>query len=421
MINGIEGIPGSGKSYEAVAYHVLPALRSGRKVITNLPLNIEVFASIDPAFSDLIEIREQVAPALGFWDASDIANTPAFQLLEEGESFYYGASIPGSRDDSIFGTVWDYYTTWRDGEGRGPLFVIDECHISLPRGDTSRDVVEWFKLHRHYNVDVLLITQSFRDIDQGISRLLGTLIRCRKADILGKKGAYIRKVHGGYRGAVIQTDQRDYKPEYFRFYRSHTQGLSLEESAAQDVTPFIVRFNRFKWAVIALSAVAVTWAFWPSDEWSVFGYRKVPAAAAAEAKPAGPRWVTPEEYRQARAAAAPAIVQQDQHQEEQDTGLLANKQIHILGTFTMGERTRTQFSISDGNRRVFEVSDADLVDAGYAWRQVSDCLGWLTSGNRRRPVMCDAPNSGAGTTARPIVMDLGSGQRSDAKPLYVTR
>ncbi len=46
MINGLEGIPGSGKSYEATVYHVLAALQTGRLVITNLPLNVEVFAAI---------------------------------------------------------------------------------------------------------------------------------------------------------------------------------------------------------------------------------------------------------------------------------------------------------------------------------------------------------------------------------------
>ena len=50
MINGLEGIPGSGKSYEATVYHVLAALQTGRLVITNLPLNVEVFAAIDPAY-----------------------------------------------------------------------------------------------------------------------------------------------------------------------------------------------------------------------------------------------------------------------------------------------------------------------------------------------------------------------------------
>ncbi len=79
-VNALEGIPGSGKSYEAVAYHVLPALRSGRKVITNLPLNIDAFAAIDPAWRDLIEIRTRPAPRIGDWNAANIAEHEAFRL-----------------------------------------------------------------------------------------------------------------------------------------------------------------------------------------------------------------------------------------------------------------------------------------------------------------------------------------------------
>ena len=59
MINLLLGAPGGGKSYEAVVYHILPALEKGRKVITNLPLNIERIAAIDPAYSDLIEKRDE--------------------------------------------------------------------------------------------------------------------------------------------------------------------------------------------------------------------------------------------------------------------------------------------------------------------------------------------------------------------------
>lgn len=54
---GIEGIPGSGKSYEAVAFHILPALKNGRKVITNLPLEIEQIRIINPDWVNHIEVR----------------------------------------------------------------------------------------------------------------------------------------------------------------------------------------------------------------------------------------------------------------------------------------------------------------------------------------------------------------------------
>lgn len=57
MYNLLIGPPGGGKSYEAVVYHVLPTLEAGRKVITNLPLNVAEFGLIDARFPALIELR----------------------------------------------------------------------------------------------------------------------------------------------------------------------------------------------------------------------------------------------------------------------------------------------------------------------------------------------------------------------------
>jgi len=54
MINLLLGQPGGGKSYEAVAFHILPALAQGRKVITNMPLDLEHICSIDTSYRALI-------------------------------------------------------------------------------------------------------------------------------------------------------------------------------------------------------------------------------------------------------------------------------------------------------------------------------------------------------------------------------
>ncbi|MFB9215678.1 zonular occludens toxin domain-containing protein, partial [Vibrio sinaloensis] len=57
MIFGLAGRPRSGKSYEAVVYHIIPAVKEGRKVITNIPLNIDKFKKIFGDKADLIEVR----------------------------------------------------------------------------------------------------------------------------------------------------------------------------------------------------------------------------------------------------------------------------------------------------------------------------------------------------------------------------
>ena len=69
MINLLEGTPGGGKSYEALVYHILPTLRSGRKVVTNLPLIRDAFEFLYPELMPLLDIRTENLPILGRWDA----------------------------------------------------------------------------------------------------------------------------------------------------------------------------------------------------------------------------------------------------------------------------------------------------------------------------------------------------------------
>lgn len=410
MINGLEGIPGSGKSYEAVAFHVLEALKSGRKVVTNLPLNVEAFASIDPVYRSLIEIRHQPANIRGVWDAADIAKKDAFQLFDDGH-----VEVPAV-SAVTFGGVWDYYSTWRDDEGRGVLFVIDECHVALPKVGTPDSVVQWFKLQRHFNVDVLLITQSFRDINQPIAQLLATVIKCRKADVLGKADYYIRKVHAGYRGALIQTDQRPYKPQYFSLYRSHTQGTAASESAAQDMSPMIVKFNRVKWVVLAVGVVAMAWAFWPKPHTNVWGVKRAKASEDHAQAPAVQASASAAHASSAPASAAvpavpPASAASDPAPQPEKRDPMGDKGLHVVGDVVSAGRRVVAFAVSTGQQQQFVVTSDELQAMGYRVTYLSYCGVWLEFDGQRRFATCDAPQSTMGRADRPIVIQNGS--RSD--------
>ena len=418
MINGIEGIPGSGKSYEAVAHHVLPALQAGRKVITNLPLNVDALAAIDPTYRLLIEIRTRPAPQIGDWNAANIAEHEAFRLWKDKDP------VPQSENVFTFGTVWDYYSDWRGKNGEGPLYVIDECHVALPKLGTPDSVVQWFKLHRHYNAEVLLMTQSFRDINQPIAQLIATLIKCRKADILGNKNEYIRKVHAGYRGAQIQTNQRKYESQYFGLYRSNTQSGGTSESGMTDVSPMIVYFNRSKWAWLVLTICLVVWAFWPDPEVGVWGDRKKPQASKPKAAAVASNLTQSAESSapqvpsgtSKKTEAAPAT-EEPAKTEADSKEPLKGKNIHVTGEmFKQGKHWYT-FVISDGTRRLFDINSDDMKAAGYQVAYKAHCIAHLSwEGGGSRIVTCDAPNAPMGTDNKPIVVDTGGGGRSD-RPL----
>lgn len=225
MINLTLGQPGGGKSYEAVAFHIIPAITAGRKVITNLSLKVEIFEQYFPGAAQLIEIRGAVFTESGL--------VRPFSLPEH------------------YGDKWKHPET-----GAGPLYVIDECHLCLPLRGTPIAVEEWYSLHRHELADVLLITQSYGKINKAIRDLVQLVYRCKKATAFGSADKYIRKVQDGLRGEVVNTSIRKYESKYFPLYKSHTLSSGAgSEYAASDVVPHWKRWP-FKGAAIMMVIAA---------------------------------------------------------------------------------------------------------------------------------------------------------------------
>jgi len=225
MINLTLGQPGGGKSYEAVAFHIIPAIVRGRKVITNLSLNVDVFEQYFPGARQLIEIRGAVFTEAG--------------LVRP-------FSLP-----SHYGDTWKH-----PEDGVGPLYVIDECHLALPLRGTPVGVEEWYSLHRHELADVLLITQSYGKINKAIRDLVQLVYRCKKATAFGSSDRYIRKVQDGLRGEVVNTSIRKYESKYFPLYKSHTlSGAAATEYSASDVVPHWKRWP-FKGAALMMVLAA---------------------------------------------------------------------------------------------------------------------------------------------------------------------
>lgn len=412
MINALQGIPGSGKSYEAVAFHVLPYLKQGRLVVTNLPLLVDNIAAINPEYRDLIELRIRPMPIRGTWDPDRVVvdaqgNTTgeAFQLFEDGHTEQPGPKV------RPFGHVWDYHHTWKDSKGRGPVFIVDECHNAMPKIGTDTEVIQWYKLHRHFNADVLLMTQLFRDMCQEIAGLIGMMVKCRKADILGDSDSYIRKVHAGYRGEVISSEVRKYKPEIFGLYKSHTQGNSVSESLAQDVAPLSVKLRRFTrgfWIFTLVAGLAVAW--WIYDKRSA----KASAKSVKTVSVGPPPGVSPAPRSAASvAAAAPASsTSASPVPDKPDLEPLKDKAVHITGWMRSSKGLVHTFSVSGGGARQFDLVAADLRASGYTWKPLGECMGYLTWENRTRSITCDAPRMAAGSDNAPVVMDFNSGKRS---------
>lgn len=238
MIYAIAGRPGGGKTYEAVAYHILPAIKEGRKVITNITLNIDWFVKIlGDDVRDLIKIVDGRLTDFG-------STTRPFSQIE------------------------DYSDDWRNEKGQGPLYVVDEAHMSLPSRGLPAAILEWFSIHRHYGVDIILLTQNIRKVHRDIKDMIEVTYRCTKNTAMGSSNSYTKKVQDGCNGEVVNTSIRSYKSEFFPFYKSHSQSNKhVQEAQAKDIRPFWKRWPVVG-AVLLLSAGLVfnIWAWWPESE-----------------------------------------------------------------------------------------------------------------------------------------------------------
>jgi zona occludens toxin len=213
MINGIAGKPGGGKSYEAVKNHVIPALEQKRKVVTNLPLQIEHFEDVyGEEIASLIEVVE-------------------YNFHE------YGTIRPFSKAEDFL-----KYDDWKNEKGQGVFFVIDECHLSMPNGKVTPQttaLLEYLSMHRHYGHDILLITQNFKKVHRDIRDMVNLVYRAIKKSFNGQDSEYILKIHEGCTTTVVNTKERAYESHVFKFYKSHTMSnQSVVEATTQDITPW---------------------------------------------------------------------------------------------------------------------------------------------------------------------------------------
>jgi len=375
MINLLLGRPGGGKSYEAVAYHVLPALTQGRKVITNLPLNLDAFGQIDPSFIPLIDLRHE-------------------QYKEEVK----GQTVLVRP----FASMRDYADPWRHPvSGAGPLYVIDECHLALPRGSTRIEVEEWFSLHRHETADVLLIAQSYGKVSRNIIDMVQTCYKVSKNVALGFSSNYTRKVLDGVRGEEVNSSVRKYDKQYFALYKSHTQGGGSEQ-AASDIKPI---WQHWSFYGVGLMLVLGIYLFSTGKaSFNPFGssrdkmnagkpvdyksssdsthLQQVGASGAAVGDLAAFSRVSPSSI----VALAPASVP------DSDVHPLSSVDLHIVSRIQFASgRGGYSFVVSQNGQAIFNVSQVEVEQMGYKVSALSNCAAKVSYGDFSEYVICDSP------------------------------
>lgn len=383
MINLLLGAPGGGKSYESVAYHVIPALNNGRKVITNLPLMLDEFP---PEQRALLEIR-----------------TAAKGRPEKRRGIEGLLGGPQDDDDEVFtrpfSTAECYGDTWRHPEnGTGPLYVIDECHLCLPRESTGRKVREWYSLHRHEFADVLLITQSHGKVSKDVIDLVQVCYRVRKATAFGSNNGYIRKVFDGVRGDCVNTGVRKYDKRYFKFYRSHTKSSQAgQELAANDIVPLWKR-----WPFIGLALCVVLFVgilasgrdlnpMKPPKHDAVVARTKAVSSAPASVPTAPPARTTEAARKDEHGGRSGEQGADGGRKAQSAAGPFAGLGVHVMGRVRLHGREVYSLAMSQNGQKIFTTTSDELREAGYQVKRISDCAMAFSFGGVDMVAVCDAP------------------------------
>lgn len=198
MIIFHEGLPGSGKSYEAALNQIIPALMKGRQVYAYIEgINHQKFAEITGL--SLPEVEKLLHPLTK-------EQVPNVQIHVANDA----------------------------------LVLLDELQDFFPASKASLDpgITEFVTQHRHRGIDIVCMGQDHRDCHMLWKRRIDTLIRFVKRDAIGMPGAYTWTTHKQQGGKFVQlrSGKGTYDSRYFGLYASHSDGVQSIDAHQDDRT-----------------------------------------------------------------------------------------------------------------------------------------------------------------------------------------
>lgn len=159
-----EGVPGSGKSYDALKSHIIPALKQGRTVYVRLN-GAEEDSKRNALATYLGMSRERLDELYIHVPTNDVA------------SFFVADQVEGE---------------WMPSEKfQNALVVIDEAHQFYKGGTREplpQEVEEFFAMARHRGIDVLLLSQFYKRIHTALRYRIERKTTFQKLSALGKVG-----------------------------------------------------------------------------------------------------------------------------------------------------------------------------------------------------------------------------------------
>lgn len=221
MIYMYTGVPGSSKSLH-IAADIVRNLKKGRNVIANIYFNDSLVKGCKGHFVQV--------------DNKDLLETSFYfsknsRISEHDKSYY--SYIMG-----LYNFAQNYH--WRDERGdfleSQTLLIIDEAQMIFnPRKWNRNDRLLWVEfltIHRHLGYDIILASQSEKNIDKQIFRLVQTVVEHRNVKQYKLFGRFLAFLCGGnlfvhiYKYAGLSKADSRMKAQwfvgekYYKYYRS---------------------------------------------------------------------------------------------------------------------------------------------------------------------------------------------------------
>lgn len=218
MITAYVGLPGSGKSYGVTEQLIIPALKEGRPVWTNIPMN-------------QTECLKQFNCCPVEFHTDDIKENPRW---------------------------------WFDVFEAGALLVIDECWSLWPAGlkanNAREEDKEFLFKHRHltgggFATEVVLVTQDLAQIASFARAVVETTYRAKKLSEVGADNRFKILVYTGAvtgnlppEKSLLQTlGPFKYQKKIYSLYSSQTMGDGQSSEKRTDSRVNILKSGNLKW------------------------------------------------------------------------------------------------------------------------------------------------------------------------------
>lgn len=241
MIEMLEGVPGSGKSYHAVAEKLLPWLRAGRRL----------YVAIDGIYLDRLAVFE---------------NRTVEELRKQITCWV-------TKADVLEGLLT---------VEPGAAVLIDEAQtIFRSKEKLSPELLRWLETHRHRGIDLVLMCQQYGQVTLGVNRLVEATTKFRRLDRFGLKNRYQASVRGNPEELeVIRMFTGKYEPKLYAYYSSYSSATVRETARGGSM---------LKSPTVLIGGLGLVMALgWFAFGGWLSGAKPAPAAAVSKLSPPPP-------------------------------------------------------------------------------------------------------------------------------------